>query len=53
MAETLGIPERLLKNWVRDRVVPYTKINRVVLFDPTKVEVALARFERQPRHSNN
>jgi hypothetical protein len=49
MAEALGISQRLLKNWVRDRVVPYTKINRVVLFDPTKVEAALGRFERRPR----
>jgi hypothetical protein len=49
MAEALGISERLLKNWVRDRVVPYTKIKRVVLFDPTKVEAALCQFERLPR----
>ena len=45
MAEALGISERLLKNWVRDRVVPFIKIGRCVLFDPTKVEAALARFE--------
>jgi hypothetical protein len=49
MAEALGISERLLKNWVRDRVVPFTKIKRVVLFDPVKVEAALERFERKPR----
>jgi hypothetical protein len=49
MAEELGISERLLKSWVRDRVVPFTKIKRVVLFDPVKVDVALERFERQSR----
>ena len=49
MAKALGISERLLKNWVRDRVVPFTKIKRVVLFDPVKVEAALERFERKPR----
>jgi excisionase family DNA binding protein len=49
MAKALGISERLLKNWVRDRVIPFTKIRRVVLFDPAKVESALERFERQPR----
>jgi excisionase family DNA binding protein len=49
MAEALGISERLLKNWVRDRVIPFTKIKRVVLFDLAKVESALERFERQPR----
>jgi hypothetical protein len=49
MAEALGISERLLKNWVRDRLVPFTKIKRVVLFDPVKVESALGRFERRPR----
>ena len=49
MAQALGISERLLKNWVRDRVVPFIKIKRVVLFDPVKVEAALGRFERCPR----
>jgi hypothetical protein len=49
MAEALGISTRLLKSWVRDRVVPYTKIKRAVLFDPTKVDAALGRFERRPR----
>ena len=53
MAQALGISERLLKNWVRDRVEPFIKIKRVVLFDPTKVEMALQRFERQLRHSSN
>jgi hypothetical protein len=53
MAKALGISERLLKNWVRDRVVPFTKIKRVVLFDPVKVEAALERFERQPRRTKN
>jgi hypothetical protein len=51
MAEALGISERLLRNWVRDRVVPFTKIKRIVLFDPAKVESALGRFERQPKIS--
>jgi hypothetical protein len=51
MAEALGISERLLKNWVRDRVVPFAKIKRVVLFDPVKVEAALARFERRQKTS--
>jgi hypothetical protein len=51
MAKALGISERLLKNWVRDRVVPFTKIKRVVLFDPVRVETALGRFERQPKIS--
>ena len=53
MAKALRISERLLKNWVRDRVVPFTKIKRVVLFDPVRVEAALERFERQPRRTKN
>jgi hypothetical protein len=48
MAEALGIKERLLKKWVSLRLVPYTKVGRTVLFDPTKVEVALEKYERQP-----
>ena len=47
MAEALGVSERLLKNWVRDRVVPFIKIKRCVLFDPEAVEAALKRFERK------
>jgi hypothetical protein len=49
MAKALGISVRLLKNWTRDRVVPFTKVKRVVLFDPKKVESALHRFEREAR----
>jgi hypothetical protein len=49
MAEALGISERLLKNWVRDRVVPFIKINRVVLFDPADVSKALEQYTREAK----
>jgi excisionase family DNA binding protein len=47
MAEELGISLRTLKNWVADRLIPYVKINRVVLFEPAKVRAALERLERK------
>lgn len=49
MARELGISERLLKDWVSKRLVPFIKVRRLVLFDPVKVEVALSRFERSQR----
>ena len=49
MAKELGISERLLKDWVSKRLVPFIKIRRLILFDPVKVEAALAKFERSPR----
>ncbi|PWT77948.1 MAG: hypothetical protein C5B58_15995 [Acidobacteria bacterium] len=47
MAEILNVSERTLRGWRASRIVPYTKINRVVLFDPEKVLAALGRFERE------
>jgi excisionase family DNA binding protein len=49
MAKELGISERLLKDWVSKRLVPFIKIRRLVLFDPAKVEAALTKFERSQR----
>jgi len=49
MAKALGISERLLKNWVRDRIVPFIKIKRAVLFDPVEVDGALDHFKRKAR----
>ena len=49
MAKELGISERLLKDWVSKRLVPFIKIRRLVLFDPVKVKAALSKFERSQR----
>ena len=49
MAKELGISERLLKDWVSRRLVPFIKVRRLVLFDPVKVEAALSKFERSQR----
>jgi len=45
-AQRLGITQRQLRNWMANRVVPFTQINRVILFDPIKVDRALEKFER-------
>ena len=47
MAAELGISLRTLKGWVADRLVPYVKVKRVVLFEPGKVRAALERLERK------
>lgn len=47
MAKLLGITARHLRNYQKDRLVPYLKINRVIRFDPDKVFAALQKFERK------
>jgi Helix-turn-helix domain len=47
MAGILGVSERTLRNWRSLKIVPYTKIGRVILFDPDAVHAALERFERK------
>jgi hypothetical protein len=40
MAGVLGVSERTLRNWRSLKIVPYTKIGRVILFDPDAVRGA-------------
>jgi hypothetical protein len=47
MAQELGVSLRTLKGWVATRLVPYVKVNRLVLFEPAKVKAALERLERK------
>lgn len=44
LAETLGISTRTISHWMSQRLLPYRKIGRTVLFDPAEVEQALQRF---------
>jgi excisionase family DNA binding protein len=50
MASELGVSLRTLKGWVANRLVPYVKIKRLVLFEPAKVKAALEKLERKPKH---
>ena len=46
LSETTTRPVRQLRSLVQARKIPYLKIgHRTLLFDPVKVEKALARFE--------
>jgi hypothetical protein len=49
MAQELGVSLRTLKGWVATRLVPYMKVNRLVLFEPAKVKAALEKLERKSR----
>lgn len=49
LSEELGISLRTLKSWVAARLIPYVKVNRLVLFEPAKVKAALERLERKAR----
>jgi excisionase family DNA binding protein len=47
VAELLGVSERTVRNWRASRIIPYTKVGRVILFDAEAVERALLKFERK------
>jgi excisionase family DNA binding protein len=47
IAELLGVSERTVRNWRMSRIIPYTKVGRIILFDPEAVEQALRKFERK------
>lgn len=46
MAASLSISTRQLWQWQHDRVIPFIKLGKTILFDPHKVREALERFER-------
>ena len=47
-----GRPVRQLRGMVQARKIPYLKVgHRTLLFDPVKVEKALARFEIKEVHA--
>jgi hypothetical protein len=47
MAKTLCVSQRTLREWRAMRLVPFFKINRLVVYDPERVREALERFERK------
>jgi hypothetical protein len=46
MAARLSVTPRTLRNWRSQRLVPFIKVRKVILFDPAKVLAALEKFER-------
>ena len=48
-ASLLSISVRCLEQWMARKIVPYTRIGNVVLFDPIEVNTALARFKSSVR----
>jgi excisionase family DNA binding protein len=49
ISELLGVSERTIRNWRASRIIPYTKVGRVVLFDP---EAKAYRRARPASRSN-
>jgi DNA-binding transcriptional MerR regulator len=47
ITELLGVSPRTVRNWRSSRIIPFTKINRVILYYPLSVEQALLKFERK------
>jgi hypothetical protein len=44
LAARLSVSVRCLENWMTRRIIPFTKIGGVVLFDPAEVDAALKAF---------
>jgi len=47
LAEKLCVSERLIRKWQEQRVIPFIKVGRTVLYDTAKVLAALEKFERK------
>jgi DNA-binding transcriptional MerR regulator len=47
MAKALSVSQRTLREWRSIRLIPFLKINRVVMYDPERVRAAIQRFERR------
>lgn len=47
LAEMLSVCQRTLRLWRDKRLIPFLKINRVVMYDVERVREALTRFERK------
>jgi ribosome-binding protein aMBF1 (putative translation factor) len=47
LADELHVSERLIRKWQENRVIPYIKVNKAVLYDFAKVLTALEKFERK------
>jgi len=46
-AKVCGVSYITVKRWLRDRVIPFVKVNRVVLIDPERAKAALNKHERK------
>jgi excisionase family DNA binding protein len=46
-AQACGVAEITVKRWLRDRVIPFNKIGKVVLIDPERAKAALNKHERK------
>jgi DNA-binding transcriptional MerR regulator len=46
MAAAIGISERQLRYWQRNRVLSFVKIGKTVLFDPAVTKAEIDQFRR-------
>jgi excisionase family DNA binding protein len=45
IAELIGVSERTIERWRKDRIMPYKKVNGRIRFDPTIIEKWLDKKE--------
>jgi excisionase family DNA binding protein len=46
-AARLAVSERQIYDWMKEKVIPFIRIGQTILFDPAKVDAALAVYERE------
>ena len=47
MAEQMGVSLRTLRYWQAKGIIPFLKVNHIILFEPEKVQAALEQFEHK------
>lgn len=47
LAELQGVSVETVRNWEREKIIPFIKVGNVIRFDLEKVEKALEKFERK------
>jgi excisionase family DNA binding protein len=47
LSKLLAVSPRTIRQWQSSRLIPYHKIGKAVLFDLSKVQAVVDRFERK------
>jgi excisionase family DNA binding protein len=43
VAEKLGVSEKTIQRWMKERLIPYSKLNGIVRFDEKKIDMWVER----------
>jgi excisionase family DNA binding protein len=46
LAESLGVSQITVRDWMKRKIIPFVQIRRCILFDEARVMRAVNRYER-------